>query len=213
MPLPVHQGPEPLRVSGLDDWANMPITNGYQIVGGYVALYPNVKLSWMEEPFRRLAGAKSGFDTQLNLIKFTDGVPRARMLTDVMVSADPATDVQRIDLKHAALVDRSPPPLGGTAGTAQILVDRPGHLSVRTESDGRQLMSLSERFDEGWTGAIDGHQVAPIAVNGDFLGVVVEPGTHVVELLYQPKAFARGRLVSLVGVVMLIASAFIMLRR
>src|SRR5262249_12625071 len=108
---------------------------------------------------------------------------------------------------------RAPPVLGGTAGTAEMLVDRPGHLSVRTESDDRQLLSLSERFDEGWTAAIDGHQGVPIPVNGDFLGVVVEPGAHIVELRYQPKAFALGRLVSFAGIVTLIASVFIVRRR
>jgi hypothetical protein len=121
-------------------------------------------------------------------------------------------DIERIDLQHTALVDAALPALDGPPGTARMLVDRPGHLSALTDGPGRQLLSVSERFDAGWTATIDGKATTPARINGDFLGVVVESGTHVVELRYQPKALARGQLVSLAGLCVLLAGVIGILR-
>jgi uncharacterized membrane protein YfhO len=94
-----------------------------------------------------------------------------------------------------------------------MVTDRPGHLRVQTTATGRQLLSLSERYDPGWSATIDGLAAPPIAINADFLGIVVEAGTHDVDLQFAPKAFARGRLLSIAGLVALVAGVFVMLRR
>jgi hypothetical protein len=213
VPIPDNPGPEPLRLAGPNNWTDLPLMNGYYLVGGYVGLYPDVRLSWLEAPYRRLAGARRGFDENLDLIEYTDGVPRARMLTDVRVTSDVVADIDRIDLRRTALVDAPLAALSGAPGTARIFVDRPGHFSLRTEAAGRQLLSVSERFDAGWAAVIDGQAASPIRINGDFLGLVIESGTHVVELRYQPKALASGRLASLAGLLILAAATLVLLRR
>lgn len=213
MPMPGNPGPAPMRLTGPSNWSDMPIMNGYQLVGGYVGLYPKTVLSWEEEPFIRLAGATRRFDKKLNVVEITDSVPRARMLTNVRVSHDVALDIQRIDLLRSALVDDAIAPLDGSDGDAQVVTDRPGHLIVRTEALGRQLLSLSERFDDGWRATIDGAPASPIRVNGDFLGVVLDRGAHVVELRYESRAFARGEIVTLAGSLALVAGLVVMLRR
>jgi hypothetical protein len=213
VPLADSPDSEHLRLAGPNNWSDLPLMNGYYMVGGYVGLYPDVRLSWLEDPYRRLAGARRGFDKHLNLVAYTDGVPRARMLTDVRVTADLATDIERIDLQRTALIDAPLSRLDGPPGSARMLVDRPGHLAAHTDADGRQVLSISERFDEGWTATIDGREATPVPINGDFLALVVEPGSHTVEFLYQPKAFARGRIMSLAGLLALAAGVFVMLRR
>ena len=212
VPIPDNPGPGPMRLAGPPNWTNVPLMNGYQLVGGYAALYPQTTLSWESDAFRRLAGAKRRFDRDLNVFDLTDGVARARMLTDVRVTADPAADIERIDLQCTALLDAAAPPLSGDAGSAEVLVDRPGHLVIHTEADGRQLLSVSERFDDNWTVSVDGLPSPAIRVNADFLGVVVERGAHVVELRYESRAFASGEIVSLTGLVAL-AVGFLVLRR
>jgi hypothetical protein len=134
------------------------------------------------------------------------------MLTDVRVTADPGSDIERVDLQCTALLGAAVPPLSGDTGAAQVLVDRPGHLVVHTEANGRQLLSVSERFDENWTAAIDGQLSRAIRVNADFLGVVVEPGTHLVDLHYESKAFARGKIVSFSGLIALAAGLLVLIR-
>ena len=212
VPIPDNPGPEPLRLAGPNNWTDLPLMNGYYLVGGYVGLYPDVRLSWLEDPYRRLAGARRGFDENLDLIEYTDGVPRARMLTEIRVTSDVVADIDRIDLRRTALVDAPLAALNGVPGSARMFVDRPGHFSVQTEAAGRQLLSVSERFDVGWTATIDGQPAAPLRINGDFLGLVVESGTHVVELRYHPKTLVYGRLASFAGLVFLAAGALVMLR-
>jgi hypothetical protein len=208
-----NPGPEPLRIAGPNNWADLPLMNGYSMVGGYVALYPDVRLSWLEDPYRRLAGARRGFDKKLNLIEYTDGVARARMLTDARVTSNVVADIEGIDLQRTALVDAALPALDGLPGTAQMVVDRPGRLAARTNATGRQLLSISERFDDGWTATVDGRDVTPVRINGDFLAVVVDPGAHLVEFRYQPEAFAHGRVVTLAGLFALVAGVFVMFRQ
>jgi len=62
---------------------------------------------------------------------------------------------------------------------------------------GRQLLVLSESFDEGWTATVDGRPVRVMRVNGDFLGCVVPAGTHQVALVFAPAHLAWGARVSL----------------
>jgi hypothetical protein len=212
IPIPDHPGPGPMRLAGPSNWTNVALMNGYQLVGGYAALYPQITLPREGDAFRRLAGAKRRFDRQLNVFDLTDGVARARMLTDARVTTDPAADIERIDPRCTALLNAAVAPLSGAAGAAQVLVDRPGHLVIHTKADGRQLLSVSERFDENWTAAVDGLPSRAIRVNADFLGVVVEPGAHGVELRYESRAFARGKLVSLTGLIALAAGLLVIVR-
>ncbi|HEX4565357.1 MAG TPA: YfhO family protein, partial [Vicinamibacterales bacterium] len=203
----------PLRLAGPPNWGNVPLLLGYQLVGGYVGLYPETTLPWEGEAFSRLAGARRRFDARLHVSDVTDGVARARLLPDARVSADPLDDIARIDLAQTAILTAPVQPLGGAPGTATMVTDRPGHLRVQTTATGRQLLSLSERYDPGWSATIDGLAAPPIAINADFLGIVVEAGTHDVDLQFAPKAFARGRLLSIAGLVALVAGVFVMLRR
>ena len=212
MPIPDNPGPGPMRLAGPSNWTNVPLMNGYQLVGGYAGLYPRTTLSREGDAFRRLAGAKRRYDREPNVFDLTDGVAQARMLTDVRVTSDPAADIERIDPQRTALLGAALPPLSGDTGAAQVRVDCPAHLVVHTEADGRQLLSISERFDENWTAAIDGFPSRAIRVNADFLGVVVEPGAHMVELRYESRAFARGKIVSLTGLIALAAGFLVMSR-
>jgi hypothetical protein len=213
MKLEPNDSGRPLRLAGPPNWGNVPLLLGYQLVGGYVGLYPHTTLSWEGEAFSRLAGARRRFDGRLHVSDVTDGVARARLLSDARVSADPVDDIARVDLARTALVAASVPPLDGAPGTATIVTDRPGHLRVHTAANGRQLLSVSERYDPGWSATVDGRPAAPIALNADFLGIVVEAGAHDVDLQFAPKAFARGRLFSIAGLVVLAAGVFVMLRK
>jgi hypothetical protein len=204
---------QPLRLAGPPNWGNVPLLLGYQMVGGYAGLYPQTTLSWEDEGFYRLAGARRRFDTKLNVTEVGDGIARARLLTDVRVSANPVFDIRRIDLARTALVGAPVAPLDGAPGTTRILIDRPGHFRVATTATGRQLLSLSERYDPGWTATIDQRFALPLAVNADFLGVVVDGGAHEVDLQFAPKAFTRGAIGSVAGIVALLIGVGVLQRR
>lgn len=212
MPMPGNTTGEPMRLAGPPNWGDLALMNGYELVGGYAGLYPRTTLSWDTEAFARLAGAKRRFDKRLQVVDLTGGVARARMLTDVRVTEDVATEIERIDLQRTALATTAIPPLSGTPGNARIVVDRPGHVRVAVDAPGRQMLSLSERYDPGWSATVDGVGAAITPLNGDFLGVVVDGGSHEVDLRFLPSSFVNGAIVSAAGLLVLLGTAAVMRR-
>ncbi|MDP9191692.1 MAG: YfhO family protein [Acidobacteriota bacterium] len=64
---------------------------------------------------------------------------------------------------------------------------------------------LSESAWKGWRAYVDGKRVQTQFANHAFLGVYVPKGTHEVRVVYQPESFTRGRNITLVTIVGLIA--------
>lgn len=128
-----------------------------------------------------------------------DPLPRVRLLGKGIFSGDPGHDLPNLDLVHAALVTRPLDLDDGPAGKATLIEDRPGRLRVETESPGRQLLVVAESHDPGWHATIDGQPAAVERVNGDFLGCVVGPGQHTVELVFAPLCLLWGRVLSGIG--------------
>jgi uncharacterized membrane protein YfhO len=93
-----------------------------------------------------------------------------------------------------------------------VAIDRPGLIVVSTIAPGRQLLSVTERFEDGWTATQDGRAIPLLRINGDFLGCVVDAGVHRVELRFQPRSFSAGALVSAFGIVLLAAGAVVTVR-
>ena len=97
--------------------------------------------------------------------------------------------------------------LGGTPGEARVFVDRPGRFEIETSSDGRQLLALTLRYHPGWRAVVDGSTAKPIEVYGDFLGLVVESGTHHVALEFAPSSVRTGARLTALGLLMTVAVA------
>lgn len=196
----------PIRVVTPLGWGNTLLLKNYQLATGYVGLYPGTRISWEHgAAFPRLAGAQLQFDGNARITAVSGTVARARLLFDVRVTDDVAREVEALDLERTALLDSPVAPLSGPAGTALVTRDRPGHLIVETSAPGRQLLSVSERFHDGWSVSEQGIALDPLRVNGDFLGVVLEAGTHRVEFRFTPASFRLGVIASAAGVLALVA--------
>jgi hypothetical protein len=94
---------------------------------------------------------------------------------------------------------------GGTPGTAAILVDRPGRIEIEADAPSRQFLILSESYHQGWRVLVDGRDREVIRVDEDFLGCVVEPGTHRVAFRYHSPGLLAGTYLTCLG--LLIATA------
>jgi hypothetical protein len=99
-----------------------------------------------------------------------------------------------------------------TSATAQVAVDRPGHLVIRTESTTGGPLAITERFHDGWTATIDGARVPVLRWRGDFMACDVPTGAHVVEFRFRPRSFTHGVWASLVGAAALAAGLLVMAR-
>lgn len=90
-------------------------------------------------------------------------------------------------------------------GAATLHVQRAGS---RYEVDGEMRSGgwvvVAESAWPGWRAYVDGRRVKTIPVNVAFFGVYVPAGHHHVRIAYLPDAFARGRVISLATIALLV---------
>lgn len=133
----------------------------------------------------------------------------------------------RLDLNAIALVDSTatgiatqalstpPAPL---AIRAAVPEHRPGH--IRVELDGKapqgSTLIVSENWYPGWTARVDGREVATARVDHMLIGVPLPAGASRIELTFRDGAYARGRAIAIVALVLtaaLIAGGVLIARR
>ena len=131
-------------------------------------------------------------------IAISNPLPRVRLVSQAQVSDNPGRDLAQIPLDSIALVERGVRLAPGPPGEATLLTDRPGRLLVQTTAPTRQLLVVSESFHAGWQAALDGFPVEVLRVNGDFMGIVVEPG-NCVAMTFQPASLKYGKWLSVLG--------------
>jgi hypothetical protein len=184
---------------------------GLQRVDGYAGLEPARRRDYAKAPAQRLAGATY----------VLDGPSRADCSDALWSPIGPSAPRARLVAHTIALedrVDNAPPPFDTAAvetplelpaaapGTAQVEVDRPGHIAVRCEAPARQLLVTTESFHSGWRAIVDGRVARVVRVDGDFLGCVVDGGTRLVDLQFRPNSLLVGEYVSASGLGLLLCT-------
>jgi len=187
---------------------------GFRLVTGYMGLPPAKVLDYKETGPLRLASAAykimkydalsaSGAGVgRLRIEAVPAPLGRARLVCNAVAAGDVKSAVARIDLETTAVVDRELALDAGPAGTAAVTSDLPGKITVTAESPGRQLLIVSESYDEGWQALVDGKSAAVMPVNGDFIGVALGGGRHEVMLEFRPRSLRTGAMVSCAGLVL-----------
>ena len=204
-------GPDRLVHGG---FPNLYTLGGYRLLGGYLGLIPAKQLDYRSPNALRVAQVgyeHRGFEQVARVpgaeplgsdwFQIPAPVARARLLTEARVSTKPAVDLEMIDVELEALVTQGLSLDGGLAGTAAVVKDEPGDIRVETNTSGRQILVISESFDEGWVASIDGLPAPVEQVNGDFLGCVVPAGIHEVVLQFRPPHLVVGKTISVAAVV------------
>jgi hypothetical protein len=196
---------------------------GAKLVSGYVALVPERQVQYkMEDPNAepdepllgrwRLAGA-GWLRHRGSWNRLADPAPRAWLVTQARVSDDPQADLADIDPLATALVSEAVAGLSGDrAGAAEVEVDRPGRITIVTETASRQLLVVDENYHRGWQVEVDGGPGNVVRSFGDYLGCVVEPGRHTVRFQFAPSSFRYGAWLTLAGLAGMAAS-FVVSRR
>lgn len=64
-----------------------------------------------------------------------------------------------------------------------------------------KLLCMSMEYDKGWSVYVDGKETETCMVNGMFLGVMLEEGSHQIECVYRTPGLIMGIIVSLLGVI------------
>ena len=157
---------------------NVPALKGYRVTNAYVGLFPSTYYPLDSRESLELSGTRWTISREGLRTPFEGGVSRVRLLDDEDQSAD---------------------------GIALMVTDRPGLLVARVESSSRRIVAFTERFHRGWSATANGVPVQVVTVNADFLGCIVEPGVHRIELRFKPTSFVYGTYVSIAGFVLLTA--------
>jgi hypothetical protein len=199
-----------LGSDGRGHWwtATTLIVHDARLVSGYAGLMPAKQLDYSKLASLRVASAAVQL-VGLRFVRLPGPLPRARLVAHAVRSAQPASDIELINVANAALVEEPVDLEAGPAGAAAILEDLPGAIRIAVDAPTRQLLVLAESFHPGWRARIDGADVRVLRVNGDFIGVVVEPGVHELGLSFAPRSFALGCWTSLAGIAIVLAVALV----
>jgi hypothetical protein len=88
------------------------------------------------------------------------------------------------------------------AEAASVTLERyePGSITVSVEAERKRLLVVNEQHTKDWRVTVNGAPAPLLRVNYLVQGVVVEPGRHTVQFIYDPPAFKLGIAASLGGV-------------
>jgi hypothetical protein len=187
------------------------IMRGWNRADGYAGLEPHRLLDYKKLSALRVAGVRwvrSGPTTKdiQGLTARDDGwcespkpLPRVRLVNRTIMSEDPAADINTIDVDSEVLTDVPMAFASERLGSAALIEDLPGRLSIRTDTRSAQMLVVAESYHPGWKATIDGSPGQVYRINGDYLGCVVGPGTQLVTLQFQPASLRTGRLISYLG--------------
>jgi hypothetical protein len=172
------------------------ILHDARLVSGYVGLPPARYLDPWEPDAMRLAAATT-FLVGDEFWPLADPLPLIRLVSEAIVSTDPASAIEMIPIARTAVVDRPLGLGGGTPGEVEVGEYMPGSITVRTATATRQLLVIAESHHPGWKLQIDGEKAPLIRAYGDFMGVVVESGEHEVRLVFDPDSLRNGTSITL----------------
>ncbi len=86
---------------------------------------------------------------------------------------------------------------GDDTRRAEVTVNEPNRVEVKTESASPALLVLSANHYPGWRAFVDGQAVEVMRVNYNQRGVAVPAGNHLVSFVYHPKSVLIGLAISL----------------
>jgi hypothetical protein len=110
-----------------------------------------------------------------------------------------------IDPRATAPMLSDPPPLERCEGDAARLVEwTPGRVVIAASMVCRGMLVLAETWFPGWVAEVDGAPAEIHEVYAALRGVVLNEGSHLVEMRYRPRSVLWGGLMTLAGLVLAI---------
>jgi hypothetical protein len=167
----------------------------------------------------------------LKLYDRQDALPRAHLVPAASVADDDGATARlrdpAFDPRAEAVLAPSPTAQSLTASTAaaragsddtaELLLDEPERVQVRTHATSERYLVLSDSWYPGWLATVDGVEVPIERANLLFRAVRLGPGEHLVEFRYEPRSVRLGALVSggsiMVGLALLVGAVLWRRRR
>jgi uncharacterized membrane protein YfhO len=91
-------------------------------------------------------------------------------------------------------------------GLATFKEYAPERVRISSQSNSEGLLILTDAYYPGWKATLGGEEVPIEQVDILFRGFIIPPGEHEIELVYSPRLFEMGKIVSLLGIFFLTIS-------
>jgi len=143
-----------------------------------------------------------------------DVAPRVMVVSKADVIAQTPKQIAQLftgewDVRSTAIIEHEPAAAGETRPpvppSATIIADTANRVVVDAgvgEAGG--YVVLLDSFSDDWHATADRHPATIVRANGLFRAVRLNPGPHVVEFLYRPRAFLAGAAISAGALAMVI---------
>lgn len=116
--------------------------------------------------------------------------------------------------KEIVLLDKDPlisHPTG--IGIVEITDYLPNFVNIKTQTEQKELLVLSDQFDEGWHAKIDNQKTDIIKANFLLRAIKIPAGNHNIVFYYWPASFDLGLKISILSLFILIIVMLISIKR
>jgi len=156
-------------------------------------------------------------DREIRVLEDTTALPRAFLVSTARVASSLGTalsemihrpfrpDQEVILADDATTQATAPVAERGGQGTARVTSYAPSAVQIHTSATADAWLVLSDTYYPGWTAAVDGHPVTVLRGDVLFRVIPVPAGEHDVEFTFDPASVKIGLLVTLVGVLIVVA--------
>ena len=126
---------------------------------------------------------------------------------------DPRETVLLETVPHHLLALREEPANPAISRTVKLVKYENNRLLLTVNTPEAAILFMSETHYPGWKAYVDGREEEVLRANYAFRAIIVGPGAHHVEVIYQPLSFKVGLAVSLLTIFLLQAGWIIRVRR
>ena len=163
-------------------------------------------------------GSESGLTVYENL----DVLPRAFLIGDIEVVADPSDAMRRLqensfNPEEKALllspIDESITPIDSSSTViVNSLEYGPRKIVYEVETDAPRLLVVSEvYYPAGWEAKLNGESTPIHRVNYLLRGVTIPPGKHLVEMTFNPVSYIWGKRLSVISTIFVYGMAIFLI--
>jgi hypothetical protein len=174
--------------------------------------------------YRVLPRAQAGGRASISPVPYLDSflfdyggdvAPRVMVVSKTEVVEDTGQQIERLfthgwDIRSMAIIDHEPAAAGSVQAavppSALIQMDTANRVVVEAGAGaGGGYVVMLDSFSDDWRATADGQPATIVRANGLFRAVRLNPGTHLVEFRYRPRAFLIGAAVSAAALAMVLA--------
>ena len=147
-------------------------------------------------------------DDNYQVYKNNNAYPRAFLVDkyEVINSSQKTLDTMfnnNFDLRNSVVLAKNPQVSSVPGFKREALISQytPNQVVIKTHSNAKSLLFLSDSYYAGWKAYVDNKESEIYLADYAFRAVVVPGGDHIVTFVYNPLSFKVGILIAILGVV------------